>query len=79
MIANIIFSVLNLVIMIAIPLLLLWIALTLRGISKKLEGQATVKAAEARPQAIASQTHPVPENETTTTIKTVSPKGQESS
>lgn len=40
MIASVIFSILNLVISIAIPIILLWIALTLRSINKKLKTQS---------------------------------------
>ena len=39
MIASVIFSILNLVITIAIPIILIWIALTVRSINKKLETQ----------------------------------------
>ena len=39
MIASVIFSILNLVITIAIPTILIWIALTVRSINKKLETQ----------------------------------------
>lgn len=37
MIASVIFAVLNLVLTVAIPIILVWIALTLRSINKKLE------------------------------------------
>ena len=37
MIASVIFSILNLVITVAIPIILVWMALTLRSINKKLE------------------------------------------
>lgn len=39
MIASVIFSILNLVITVAIPIILVWMALTLRSINKKLETQ----------------------------------------